>query len=284
MTNRRSLLVIGVMALFMAVLSACAPGSPMMADHDVDISIDEAIAGQNAVMAGAMSGNISLSESQASSLLTELLKQNHLNKVEIADISSAMDGDVNTITVNLASPVGGIDSLGVAGTIMSSSGVVSVDLSQAWAGGMGVDPALLGMVSAQINASLAGMPMGLPDGALGIPSDQVAMVSDMLMQMGLNSIEIADVTTQFDGGNIGVMGSLASPVMGVDSLGLSFGLSVDGGMAHVSVGEAFAGNLVADSGITSMVADQINAQLGAIPLPPVAINADGGELMVALGQ
>jgi hypothetical protein len=284
MTNRRSLLIVGVMALFLAVLSACAPGSPMMADHEVEISIDEALAGQDAVMAGAMSGNISLSESQASSLLTELLKQNQLNKVEIADITAAMDGDVNTITVDLASPVGGIDSLGVAGTIMSSDGVVSVDVQNAWAGGMGVDPALLGMVSAQINASLAGMPMGLPDGPLAISSDQAAMVSDMLMQMGLSSIEVADVVTHFEDGNIGIMSSLASPIMGIDSLGLSFGLSVDGGTAQVSVGEAFAGNLVADSSLTGMVADQINAQLAAIPLPPVTIESEGGELMVALGQ
>lgn len=284
MTNRRSLLVIGVMTLFMAFLSACAPGSPMMAEHEVEISIDEALAGQDAVMAGVMAGSVSLSESQASSLLTELLKQNQINKVEIADISASMDGDVNTITVNLASPVGGIDSLGVAGTIMSSDGVMSVDLDQAWAGGMGVDPALLDMVGAQINASLAGMPMGMPDGVLGISSDQAAMVSDMLAQMGLNSIEITDVTTHFDGGNIGIMSSLANSIMGVDSLGLSFGLSVDGGMAQVSVNEAFAGNLVADSGLAGMVADQINAQLSAIPLPPVTISSDGGELMVALGQ
>ncbi len=284
MTNRRSLLVIGVMAIFMAVLSACAPGSPMMTEHDVEISIDEALAGQDAVMAGVMAGSVSLSESQASSLLTELLKQNQLNKVEIADISAAMDGDVNTITINLASPVGGIDSLGVAGTIMSSGGVMSVDLDQAWAGGMGVDPVLLDMVGAQLNASLADMPMGMPDGVLGISGDQAAMVSGMLAQMGLNSIEITDVTTHFDGGNIGIMGSLANAIMGVDSLGLSFGLSVDGGTAQVSVNEAFAGNLVADSGLTSMVADQINAQLSAIPLPPVMVSSDGGELMLALGQ
>jgi hypothetical protein len=256
----------------------------MMAEHEVEISIDEALAGQDAVMAGVMAGSVSLSESQASSLLTELLKQNQINKVEIADISAAMDGDVNTITVNLASPVGGIDSLGVAGTIMSSGGVMSVDLDQAWAGGMGVDPALLDMVGAQINASLAGMPMGMPDGVLGISSDQAAMVSDMLAQMGLNSIEITEVTTHFDDGNIGVMSSLANSIMGVDSLGLSFGLSIDGGTAQVSVNEAFAGNLVVDSGLASMVADQINAQLGAIPLPPVTVSSDGGELMVALGQ
>ncbi len=284
MTIRRNLLVIGVMALFMALLSACTVGEPMMAGHDVDISIDEALAGQDALMAGAMTGNVALSESQASSFLTELLKQNHLNKVEIADISAAMDGDLNTITIDLAEPVGGIDSLGVAGTMMSSGGVVSVDLDQAWAGGMGVDPALLDLVSAQINASLAGMPMGLPDGALGISGDQAAMVSNMLMQMGLNSVEITDVVTQFDGGDIGIMGQFASPVAGVDSLGLSFGLSVDGGAAQLSIDEAFAGNMVADSGLTSMIADQINAQLAAIPLPPVSIESDGGELMVGLSQ
>lgn len=284
MANRRSLFVIGVTALYLAVLSACAPGSPMMADHEVEISIDEALAGQEAVMTGAVAGSIALSESQASSLLTELLKQNQLNKVEIADISAEMDGDVNTITVDLASPVGGIDSLGVAGTLASADGVVSVELDQAWAGNMGVDPALLGLISAQINASLAGMPMGLPDGPLGISSEQAGMVSDMLAQMGLNTIEIADVTTHFEGGNIGIMSSLASPIMGVDSLGLSFGLTVDGGTAELSVGEAFAGNLVADSALTAMVADQINAQLAAIPLPPITIDSDGGELMVALGQ
>lgn len=284
MANRRSLLVIGVMALFVAVLSACAPGSPTMADHEVEISIDEALAGQDAVMTGLPTGSVSLSESQASSLLTELLKQNQLNKVEIADISAEMDGDVNTISVNLASPVGGIDSLGVAGKLSSAGGVVSVELSQAWAGGMGVDPALLGLVSAQINGALAGMAMGLPDGPLGISSEQATMVSDMLTQMGLNSIEIADVTTHFEDGNIGVMSSLATPIMGIDSLGLSFGLAVDGGTAQLSVGEAFAGNLVADSALTGMVADQINAQLAAIPLPPVTIDSADGELTVALGQ
>lgn len=283
MANRRSLLVIGVMALFVAVLSACAPGTPTMAEHEVEISIDEALAGQDAVMTGLPTGSVSLSESQASSLLTELLKQNQLNKVEIADISAEMDGDMNTITVNLASPVGGIDSMGIAGTMMSTDGVVSVELAQAWAGGMGVDPALLGLISAQINASLAGMPMGLPDGALGISGEQATMVSDMLTQMGLNSIEIADVTTHFEDGNIGVMSSLATPIMGIDSLGLSFGLAVDGGTAQLSVGEAFAGNLVADSALTSMVADQINAQLAAIPLP-VTIDSADGELTVALVQ
>ena len=284
MANLKSLLVIGVMSIFLAVLSACAPGTPMMADHEVEISIDEALAGQDAVISGLPTGSVSLSESQASSLLTELLKQNQLNKVEIADISAEMDGDVNTISVNLASPVGGIDSMGVAGKLSSAGGVVSVDLSQAWAGGLGVDPALLGLVSAQINSALAGIPLGLPDGPVGISSEQAALLSDTLMQLGLNSIEIADVTTHFADGNIGIASSLATPILGVDSVGLSFGLAIDGGTAQLSVGEAFAGNLVADSALTGLVADQINAQLAAIPLPPVTIDSADGELTVALGQ
>jgi hypothetical protein len=270
--------------LFVFVLSGCMAGESMMAGHDVDISIDEALAGQDAVMHGAMTGSVSLSESQASSLLTELLKQNGLNKVEIAGISAEMDGDMNTVSIDLASPVGGIDSLGFSAAIVSSGGVVSIDVDQAWAGGMGVDSALLDMVSAQLNANLAGMPLGLPDGPVGISGDQAMMVSMMMAQMGLNSAELSAVKTHFDGGNIGIMGEFASPVAGVDSIGLSLGVSVDGGTANISVGEAFAGNMVADSALTGMIAEQINGQLSAIPLPPVSIDADGGELTVALGQ
>ena len=283
MTIRRSLLI-AVTTLFAVMLSACAVGDPMMADHDVDISIDEAIAGQDALMMGAVAGDISLTESQASSFLTELLKQNHLNKVEIAGINAEMDGDMNMLSIDLAEPVGGIDSMGASVAIMSEGGVVSVDIGQAWAGGMGVDPALLDMVSAQINASLAGMPMGLPDGPIAISGDQAMMISDMLMSMGLNAAEISAVKTHFDGGNIGIMGELASPVAGVDSMGLSVALSVDGGIANVAVNEAFAGNMIADSGITSMIAGQINGALSGIMLPSVSIDANGGELMVSLGQ
>lgn len=284
MSIRRNLLVIAATMLFAVVISGCMAGEPMMAGSDVEISIDEALAGQDAVMQGAMAGSVSLSDSQASSLITELLKQNGLNKVEIAGISAGMDGDMNTISIDLASPVAGIDSLGFSASMVSSGGVLSVDVDQAWAGGMGVDSAVLDMVSAQINANLAGMPLGLPDGPVGISGDQAAMVSMMMAQMGLNSAELSAVKTHFDGGHIGLMGEFASPVAGVDSVGLSVAVSVDGGAASVHVQEAFAGNMVADSGLTGMIAEQINAQLSAIPLPPVSIDADGGELTVALGQ
>jgi hypothetical protein len=278
-------LFIAVSVIFAVALSACSMGEPMLGDHDVEISMEDAIAGQDAVMMGAATGDIVLSESEASSLLTELLKQNQLNSVEISAITADVDdAGVNTLAIDLASPVGGIDSLGVSGSLVSEGGVLMVDLDQAWAGGMGVDPAVLDMVSAQINASLAGVPMGLPDGPLAVSSDQATMLSDMLMQMGLNSAEITEVKTHFDGGNIGIIGELAEPVAGVDSLGLSAALSLNETGASLAINEAFAGNMVADSGIVSMIADQINSQIGGFTIPGLSIDAESGELMISFGQ
>lgn len=278
-------LFIAVSVFFAVALSACSVGSPTLADHEVDISMDDAIAGQNAVITGAATGDIVLSESEASSLITELLRQNGLDSVEIADISSTVDADgVNTLTVDLASPVAGVDTLGVSGSLVSDDGVLTVDLEQAWAGNLGVDSALLDLISAQVNASLAGMPMGLPDGPLAVSSEQATMLSDMLMQMGLNSAQLSAVEAQFDGGNIGIVGELAEPVAGVDSLGLSAAVALSDMGATLAINEAFAGNLVADSSITALIADQINSQLGAFAFPGLSIESEGGELMITFGQ
>jgi hypothetical protein len=284
MSIKKSLFIV-VALLFAVALSACSVGSPMLADHEVDISMDEAIAGQDAVMNGVATGDIALSESEASSLLTELLKQNDLDSVEISAITANVDADgVNTLAIDLASPVGGIDSLGVSGSLVSEGGVLMLDLDQAWAGGMGVDSSILDLISAQVNASLAGMPMGLPDGPLAVSSDQATMLSDMLVQMGLNSAEISQVKTIFDGGNIGIVGELAAPVAGVDSLGLSVALSMDASGTSLAVNEAFAGNLLADSGITSMIADQINSQIGGMTIPGLSVDAESGELVITFAQ
>jgi hypothetical protein len=284
MISRKSLLVVVVTLLFAVGLSACTGGTPMMADHDVDISIDEAMAGQDALMSGAMAGDISLTESQASSFITELMMQNGVNKLDIAGISAGMDGDMNTVTINLGTPIAGIDSLGFSGHMMSAGGIVSVDLDSAWAGGMGVDGSLLDMVSSQLNASLAGMPLGLPDGPVGVTSEQAEMISGMIMQMGLNSAEISAVKAHFDDGHIGLKGEFANAVAGVDSIGVLGAVSVDGGALNIDLSEAFAGNMLADSGLTSMIAGQINSSLSGLAVLPVNIDANGGELSISVNQ
>ena len=285
MIARKNLMVL-VAALFFAVgLAGCMPGTPMASGGDIDISMDAAMDGQNAVLAGAMTGAVSLTESQASSLITELAKQNGLNSIEIAGISAdVMDDGKNSILVELASPIAGIDALGLTASVISEGGVVTVDLDEAFAGGWAVDGATLDAVSAQINASAGGMMMGLPDGPIALTSDQAAQISTMMGLMGLNSAEISAVKTQFDGGHISVVAELANAVAGVDALGLSAAVSLDDGMASVHLSEAFAGGLLADSGLVSMVNDQINASLAAYRFVPASIDSDGGNLMVGIGQ
>lgn len=282
MITRKSLLVLVATLLFAVGLSACMPGEPMAAEPDVDISIDEAIAGQNAVMASIVSGELSITESQASSLITELMKQNMVNSVEISGISADMMDGKNTISVDFASPVGGIvDSLGVSGAAMVEGGILSVDLSSANAGPFVVGEDVLGPVSDQINAALAGMMMPLPDGPLGLDSATAGMVSDMMASMGLNAAEISAVKTGFEDGKIHVVAELANGgIMGVDSLGLSGALMMDGGRASIQLEEAFAGQMVADSSLVDMVNDQVNATLGMYLFPNASVSADDGSLMV----
>ncbi|MBV7328875.1 hypothetical protein KFU94_11555 [Chloroflexi bacterium TSY] len=281
MITRKSLLVLVATLLLAVGLSACMPGTPMAAGMDVEISMDEAMAGQNAVMSSLMTGELSITNSQASSLITELMKQNGVNAVEISAITADMMDGKNSIGIELASPVGGIDSLGVTGSAMAEGGVVSVDLSHAYAGAIGVDEAVLGPISDQINAALASMAMPLPDGPIGLDSMTAGMLNDMMASMGLNSAEISAVKTSFDGGKIHVVAELANGgVMGIDSLGASGALMLDGGSASVQLDEAFAGGLVADSGLVGMVGAQINGMLNAYAFPPASVSADGGSLMV----
>ncbi len=286
MIARKNLFVI-VAALFFAVgLAGCMPGTPMAAGADVEISMDEAMDGQNAVLAGALTGAVSLTESQASSLITELAKQNGLNKVEISGISAdVMDDGKNSIVIELASPIAGIDALGVTGSVTSDGGVLTVDLDEAFAGGWAVDGATLDAINAQINASLGGMMVaGLPDGPIALTSDQAAQISSIMGMMGLNSAEVSAVKTQFDGGHISIVAELANAVAGVDSLGVTGSVSMDDGMAAVNLSEAFAGNLLADGGILSTINDQVNASLAAYRFVPASIDADGGSLSVGISQ
>ena len=283
MITRKSLFVVAAMILFVVGLSACAPGEAVMAP-DVEISMDAAVAGQGSVMSALSGGEVSLSDAEASSLITELMKQNGLDALEIASIDASMADGMNNISLQLGKPIAGIDSLGVGGMLMSDGGVVSVDISSAHAGNMGVAPEMLDFVSSQINAQLAGMPLGLPDGSYALTPEMAGQLMGMMEQMGLNSAAIDAVKTGFDGGQVHLVAELADAVMGVDSLGLAGAVSMDGGHLSLDLANASAGGLAADPGMLGMISDQINAALGGVMLPAMNINADGGNLMVGMGQ
>ncbi len=279
MITRKSLLVVAAALLFVVGLSACAPGAPMAAP-DVDINMDDAVAGQNAVMTGLNSGSLSLTDGQASSLITELMKANGLNKLEITDMTADEMGGIH---ITLGTPIAGVDSVMVSGTATVDGGAASLDLTGAQAGNMGVAPGMLDLIEAQVNAQLGSMPMGLPDGTYMVTPDMAAQLNGMMQQLGLNSAEVTAVKTSFDGGNVHIVAEMAEPIMGVGSLGLSGAVMTDGGHLSVDLSEAAAGSFVADPGILSLVSQQIDGALSGMMLP-FSIDANGGELMVGMGQ
>lgn len=279
MITRKSVLVLAAALLFVVGLSACAPGSPMAAP-DVNINMDDAIAGQNAVMSGLSSGNVSLTADQASSLVTELMKANGLNKIEISDMTADENGGIH---ISLGTPIAGVDSVMVSGSATSSGGVVSLDLTSAQAGNMGVAPGMLDLIEAQVNAQLGGMAMGLPDGTYMVTPEMASQLNGMMQQLGLNSAEVSAVKTAFDGGEVHIVAEMAEPVMGVGSMGFAGGVMSDGSHLSVDLKSASAGAFAADSGILAMISDQVNAALSGMMLP-FSVDADGGELMVGMGQ
>ncbi len=76
MVNRRAWVFALVALLLVASLAGCAAGDVAAPEKEVPISVDAALEGQNAGMAGLMSGAVTWTDSQFSSFLTELLRQN----------------------------------------------------------------------------------------------------------------------------------------------------------------------------------------------------------------
>ena len=77
MLNRKTVALALVLVLLVSSLSACAAGSAVNPPaRDITISVDDALAAQNAGMAGLMAGKAEWTESQFSSFLTVLLQQN----------------------------------------------------------------------------------------------------------------------------------------------------------------------------------------------------------------
>ena len=76
MLNRKTVTLTLVLVLLVSSLSACAAGAGMNPpSRDITISVDDALAAQNAGMSGLMAGKVELTEGQFSSFLTTLALQ-----------------------------------------------------------------------------------------------------------------------------------------------------------------------------------------------------------------
>ncbi|MBX3012938.1 MAG: hypothetical protein KF832_15590 [Caldilineaceae bacterium] len=164
MHNRKMWVLTLVLVLVMASMSACAMGEATTADCEVDISVDNALAAQNAGMAGLAAGSVEWSESELSSFLTVLLQQNTGANFPVDSIHACVAPD-NAIAffVQLKDDVLlGSDTLALAGTIGVTDGQIAVDLSEASANGFVASSGLLAPINAQINGALSGAVSGLP--------------------------------------------------------------------------------------------------------------------------
>ena len=152
MLNRRIWVVALVALLLMSSLAGCAMGDVAAPDREVPISIDAALEGQTAGMQGLMSGSVTWSESQLSSFLTELLKQNTGPNQPVDAITVWLEPD-NMLHARIALK----DGVLLGGNNIDLMGKVMVDVSEAGANGMMVSGPLMGLISSYINGALSGV-------------------------------------------------------------------------------------------------------------------------------
>ncbi len=163
MLNRRIWVVALIAVLLMSSLAGCAMGDVAAPAREVPISIDAALEGQNAGLMGLMSGSVTWSESQLSSFLTELLRQNTGPNQPVDAITVWLEPD-NMLHARIALKDGvllGGNNIDVMGQIMVQNGQLMVNLTEAGANGMMISGPLMGLVNSYINSALAGLGVAL---------------------------------------------------------------------------------------------------------------------------
>jgi hypothetical protein len=159
MLHRKTWALSLVLVLLAASLTGCMMGGSQMAwpDRELNINIDDALAAQNAGMAGMMAGKLELTEGQLSSFLTTLLQQNTGPNFPIKEVQVFLEPDGKIyLRINLGEGVLlGSNTIDAIGSISTEGGVVSIDLDEASANGFTVSGPVLDAINAQINAGIA---------------------------------------------------------------------------------------------------------------------------------
>ena len=153
-------LVVAVALLVMMSLAGCAMGDVAAPHDEAPISIDAALEGQNLGMAALMSGAVTWDESQFSSFLTELLRQNTGSAQPVDRIVAFFEpgGNIHLRMVLKDDVLLGGKNIDAVGTIGVENGQLALNVSEVGANGMmSNDAAVLGLVNAYINGTLAGL-------------------------------------------------------------------------------------------------------------------------------
>jgi hypothetical protein len=163
MLNRRTWIVALVALLLMASLGGCAMGDVPAPEREVPISVDAALEGQNAGLAGLMGGSVTWTEAQFSSFLTELLRQNTGPNQPVEAITAWFDSG-NAVHLRVALKEGvllGGNNIDLAGTVGVVDGKVQLNLTEAGANGMMISGDWMKFVSDYVNSYLASPAFGV---------------------------------------------------------------------------------------------------------------------------
>lgn len=164
MFQRKLWALLFVLVLLMASVSGCMMGTGQVAwpDRDVTISVDDALAAQDAGMAGLMTGSVEWTEGQLSSFLTTLLRQNVGSNFPIQQITVLVEPEGKLyLRIQLLNDVLlGSDTIDAVGSVNVEDGHVVVGLDEASANGYTVSGPVLQSIADQINAALADPSMG----------------------------------------------------------------------------------------------------------------------------
>lgn len=178
MRLRKLGLVLVVLLMMSVALAGCMATTAEWPDRAVDVNIDSALAGQEAGMAGLMMGSATWDESQFSSFLTYLLKQNSGENMPIESVTAWFEPDNQIfLEVNAPGVINGADTVRLAGKIDVVNNAVQLDLATVGLGPVMVEGPLVDYVEAVINNALA-------DPQLGVAVDVTTDTGSISLGMG----------------------------------------------------------------------------------------------------
>ncbi|MBX3014783.1 MAG: hypothetical protein KF832_24900 [Caldilineaceae bacterium] len=154
-----------LLLLLLLLLGACCAGRVQTPTRTIAVTLDDALAAQNTLLAGVATGQVALTEAQFSSLLTKLLEANSGPNSPVESISTWIEPEQLYFRVTLKEGVLAAHlghTLDLAGSLAVEEGLLKVGLAEAAVGPYVASGALLQPIADQINGALAQQLPALP--------------------------------------------------------------------------------------------------------------------------
>jgi len=127
------------------------------------------------------------------------------------------------------------------------------------------------------NAALNGM----MSGTIELTEEQFSsLVTELLRQNAGEEVPVESVIAMFGPEKIYLTASLSQPVGGIDSVGLSGNVMVDGTTLKVALDEAYAGPYVVGQAVMGVISDRINDAMEEIAVLPVSVETEEGTMTI----